>query len=79
MIKKSLEDNDRTYIFVGSAETINRYNPYSFEIRKHIISTNFPKSSVEIFSLPDFETDELWLKNILHHLPNNVEELTFYC
>lgn len=79
LIEAALKENISTTIFIGSANITNIQNPYSFELRKEIISRNFTNEPLYIESLPDFETDEPWIQHILSHLPKNLQRVILYC
>lgn len=58
-------------VLIGSSDSLNERTPYSFEARKQMIQTVFPK--IEILPLPDIQpkliffdgsTNNLWLESI---------------
>lgn len=79
LIEASLKENKKTIVFIGSSNIINQQNPYNFEIRKRIIHQNFVNDAIEIYSLPDAITDEVWIQNIISHIPGITTNLKLYC
>jgi len=79
LVEQSLKDNDSTLVFIWSTNIINEKNPYSYEIRKNIISENFKHTKLKVLDLPDFKTDELWLTHIVSCLPKDITTLKLYC
>lgn len=79
LIESSLKENEHTIVLIGSSNIINQQNPYNFEIRKKIISQNFTGDYINIYSLPDVETDELWIQNIISHFPEDTKKIKLYC
>ena len=79
LIESSLRENPETLILVGSSNTTDSRNPYSFERRKDFILWEFPESQITIQALPDFPEDSDWIEHILTHIPENTETCNLYC
>lgn len=66
-------------ILIGSSNKEDTKNPYSYELRKDIIDSEISDEKVFISDLPDFDTDEQWMKYILSYIPKIVKSCTIYC
>lgn len=75
---------ENVLVIVGSSTSINRRTPYSFEARKQMIQTIFPK--VEVIGLPDANpeievfdgtTNDKWLDSLENLAKARGEKFTF--
>lgn len=79
LIEASLANNDQNIIFIGSSNVINQQNPYNFEIRKKILQQNFQDNILDIHRLPDTQTDDIWIQNIILQIPITASLVKLYC
>lgn len=80
-IKKSLEQDDKTIVILGSANIVDENNPFLVEERKELIEINFKKEAIIIDFLDDTESDLDWtlnIKDIIFKHEKNITELSFY-
>lgn len=84
IINESITTNDFTLIILWSSWIIDEYNPFSDLERKSFIENIFIENykKYKIVSLEDYNSDELWVKNIENIIKINIKEyienLTFY-
>ena len=78
LIESSLKENQTTLILIGSVNKKDSQNPYSYQDRKNLIEYIYSKN-ILIWDLPDFPSDEQWIKYILSYLPKDIKEVTLYC
>ena len=78
LIKKSIEQNNKTIVILWSSNIKDEYNPFSFEERKNFLKVIFSEN-IEIEKSNDYETDKDWYEEIEAILQNyNPEKITFY-
>lgn len=80
-IEKSLRDDDKTIVILGSANLLDENNPFDVIERWEMLKLNFPESSFIIESLEDTENDLDWVFKIRDIILNNVlefKEISFY-
>lgn len=79
LIEKSLKENHKTIIFIGSVNKSDEKNPFSFDLRKECIEWEFGGENIDIFKLPDFPSDEEWIQHVLLPIPKNIKLCNIYC
>lgn len=80
LIERSLDENLITRVLIGSSETLNDKNPYSYTLRKEIIRSEIWEHIVwSTFPLPDFPNDEDWKNRVLQYIPENISTVQLYC
>ncbi len=79
LISESLAHNSDTIMLIGSWETRDKKNPYSFNLRKKIIQTEYRNKKLSLYCLPDFPEDEDWIKKIISFIPENTLHIHLYC
>ena len=86
-IKKSIEENDKTIVFLWSANIKDSRNPYSFKEREKLLDNiyvNEIKSWKLIINLlNDQPSDKKWVNNLYSNitnlLKNNNSDFNIYC
>ncbi|NDK10184.1 adenylyltransferase/cytidyltransferase family protein [Candidatus Gracilibacteria bacterium] len=79
LIQKSLEQNIKTIVLIGSSETLDEKNPYSFELRKQIMNSEYENRGLIIQNLPDYKSDTEWIAKILEYIPKESTHIEVYC
>ena len=79
LIETSLKENPATLVLIWSSNKHDSYNPFSYNLRKDCIHSEFSGSQVSIWSLPDFSTDEKWINFIKLYIPDFVTDIILYC
>jgi cytidyltransferase-like protein len=88
LIRESLKDNDKTYVFVGSADKArNKRNPFTIEERMDLIGKVFAKeigdgklfliSLNDLSNENDLENDKAWGQYLYDSITNTIKEDTF--
>jgi nicotinamide mononucleotide adenylyltransferase len=82
ILDESLKSNDKTILFLGSANVKDERNPYSFEKREEFINLlYFDNKDLTIEDLDDLESDKGWVKQINTKLLKYInfnEKIIFY-
>ncbi|MFA5917100.1 MAG: adenylyltransferase/cytidyltransferase family protein [Candidatus Gracilibacteria bacterium] len=60
LVNYSLKNHDKTIVIIGSAEKIDKNNPYSYNERNDIIKKEFD-ANIILDYLNDYEKDENWI------------------
>ena len=72
IIDKSLDENDKTIVFLWSTNISDENNPFLFSGRKNILEEYYKKELEQeifhIFWIDDHIDDKIWLSNILKQL-----------
>ncbi len=82
ILDESLKYNNKTILFLGSANIKDDRNPYSFEKRKEFINLlYFDNKDLFIEDLNDLENDKEWIESIQNKLLKYIginETIIFY-
>jgi nicotinamide-nucleotide adenylyltransferase len=77
LIKKSLQENDSTYVYIGIKKQSDERNPFSFEEIKIFLLLIFSKevqeSILKIDFIGDVDTDREWAENIFEKIKSSVQ------
>jgi len=79
LIQTSIKENPATLVLIGSSNKNDSFNPYSYELRKDCILSEFQESSLSIWALPDFESDIEWINFLKNYIPDSVTRIQLYC
>lgn len=88
LIRQSLKENDKTFIFIGSAnKSRESRNPFTIDERMDLLKKVFSKELMEgnLFLIPlddltnenDKENDKLWGKYLYNKITNTIGENNF--
>lgn len=79
LVDTAINECKSILLLIGSSEGFGGTNPYSYELRKKIIENEISDEKIFIWALPDFKSDEEWVKYILSYIPKIVDSCTIYC
>lgn len=88
LLKKSIEDNDKTLILLGSMGKLPDYkNPFPYETRASLLELiledeGIPKESYSIQGIKDYFHDSQWIDDVMGRvlpLQEDPSKVTLYC
>ena len=81
IIEKMLDESDVAYLLIGSANTLDERNPFSFELREKMVRSIFPQEvenkKLIILPINDINNPQKWVNYVLSKLP--VKPDMYYC